>query len=144
MPKTYVLVIAVLIGALVAPHFIEGPDGEPIMTLDDWTEDLAPVSAATTEAYRWQDEHGRWHFSDSADAVPDHVEQIQLTKPVNTFSNNWVEQADALAPRAPAAPKSLSVADVYSGQALEQARAAVGALQERNEALDVLVKQGVK
>ena len=88
------LIIAAFIIACLAPLFIKGPDGEPLMTLDDWSvsapafvtalldgtfldetvnqkslsDDSTPDPASTgepTEIYKWQDEAGVWHFSDS-------------------------------------------------------------------------------
>ncbi len=82
------LLIAALIIACIAPLFIKGPDGEPIMTIDDWAIDLpepvdeffadifsgrapsTPALPGTPEAeplkvYKWQDEDGHWHFSNT-------------------------------------------------------------------------------
>lgn len=82
------LLIALLIIACIAPLFIKGPDGEPIMTIDDWAVDLpepvdrffsdlfagrtpsTPAVPGTPEAepprvYKWQDEDGQWHFSNT-------------------------------------------------------------------------------
>lgn len=81
------LLIGILIIACIAPLFIKGPDGEPVMTLDDWSislpdsvtdlfEDGLPTSAlspagddapepTTTTVYKWQDEEGQWHFSNT-------------------------------------------------------------------------------
>ena len=74
--KMIKLVIALVIIACIAPFFIKGPDGEPLMTLDDWASDMPelpelPVNAGDTEpsapqeVYRWQDEEGQWHFSNT-------------------------------------------------------------------------------
>ena len=41
------LLIGLLIIACIAPLFIKGPDGEPIMTVDDWAINLPE----TVEAY---------------------------------------------------------------------------------------------
>lgn len=73
------LLIGVLIIACIAPLFIKGPDGEPIMTFDDWSIDLPdsidellstgntepadPEQSQPTTVYKWQDENGQWHFS---------------------------------------------------------------------------------
>lgn len=88
--------LLLLIGlAVIAPMFIRGPNGEPIMSLDDWvphslirwSEDVidglggwvdalpreAPlinasptaVTGAGAEIYTWRDNQGVLHFSDS-------------------------------------------------------------------------------
>ena len=81
------LMIGLLIIACIAPLFIKGPDGEPIMTLDDWKFDVpdsvaglfggdSPVALPGTETvtapdlpvYKWQDEEGQWHFSNTPPA----------------------------------------------------------------------------
>ena len=75
------LLIGVLIIACIAPLFIKGPDGEPIMSFDDWkielpdsldelfagrkTEPSAPAQSEPTTVYKWQDEDGQWHFSNT-------------------------------------------------------------------------------
>ena len=84
-----------LVVALVLPLWLRGPDGKPLMEMTDWvgmppqlsqlgaqlgdrlwalaqdipalislepTEDLA---VPAQEFYRWQDQRGVWHFSDS-------------------------------------------------------------------------------
>ena len=78
MPKSAKLIIGVLIIACIAPLFIKGPDGKPIMTIDDWipevpesAEKLAGniadevVPTEPTRVYKWQDEDGQWHFSNT-------------------------------------------------------------------------------
>lgn len=88
------LMIGLLIVACIAPFFIKGPDGEPVMTLDDWRVELPEAmtswfdqpstssgvtgeSAAASKIYKWQDEDGSWHFGN---APPEAVvaEALQL------------------------------------------------------------------
>ena len=75
------LLIALLIIACIAPFFIKGPDGEPIMTIDDWKIELpasvdellkrpepelpAAEQKLPTTVYKWQDEDGQWHFANT-------------------------------------------------------------------------------
>lgn len=73
------LVLPLLVLVFVLPMIMPGPDGKPVMNWRDWLPDkstIAPVAdvledtngagqPATQAFYRWQDEQGRWHFSDS-------------------------------------------------------------------------------
>ena len=90
------LMIGLLIIACIAPLFIKGPSGEPLMTLEDW-KIVLPVSVAelmtrfrpASEAqppamkqiparvYKWQDDQGQWHFS-SAPPNPDLAEEVEI------------------------------------------------------------------
>ncbi len=84
-----------LVVALVLPLWLRGPDGKPVMEISDWVnvppqlsrmgaqlgdrlralagDAAAPASLDPTEElavpvqefYRWQDQSGVWHFSDS-------------------------------------------------------------------------------
>ncbi|MFC3152299.1 DUF4124 domain-containing protein [Litoribrevibacter euphylliae] len=69
------LMLLVLVGAVVAPMFIKGPDGEPIVTLQEVLPSssssesayVSPSSSSSklTTVYKWKDENGQWHFSDN-------------------------------------------------------------------------------
>ena len=91
------MLIGLLIIACIAPLFIKGPDGEPIMTLDDWkielpdsvsrlmgqassgirSSDPGESASEPMQVYRWQDENGQWHFSNTP---PDMVsaEEVEI------------------------------------------------------------------
>lgn len=76
--------VGLLIIACLAPLFIKGPNGEPLMTLNDWKTDV-PVQIKNvvarltsgakktrsaealqpTRVFKWQDDEGQWHFSNS-------------------------------------------------------------------------------
>ena len=92
--------IGLLIIACIAPLFIKGPDGEPIMTLDDWRiylpqslDDLVPgasnemeqaVPSAPTTVYKWQDENGQWHFSNTPPETGI-AEELELSGDINVM-----------------------------------------------------------
>lgn len=111
--------VAVLVCfALGLPLLMKGPDGRPIMTLDDWVPDISIDTQMVPEAgdslktilspsftgedgnmgfghpdqhesglgshsapvigrkmYKWQDDTGRWHFSNEK---PDNVEVVSV------------------------------------------------------------------
>ena len=90
------LMIGLLIIACLAPLFINGPSGEPLLSLEDWKMKLPePVAelivrvnrGAESETpaprqqparvYKWQDEQGQWHFS-NAPANPELAEEIEI------------------------------------------------------------------
>ncbi len=66
------LLVLVLIGAVVAPLVIKGPDGKPMMAWQDFfsstptTAYISPSkgSSSLTTVYKWKDADGQWHFSD--------------------------------------------------------------------------------
>ena len=85
---TKLLMLVFITILLVLPMIIKGPDGRPIMTLEDWIPDwhIAPASSnlavsngsdgleisdgaqsgsllPANKMYKWQDERGRWHYS---------------------------------------------------------------------------------
>ena len=96
------IMIVLVILACIGPFFLKGPDGKPLMTLDDWKPefpevliDLLPKSAKgsledeaavnePTKVYRWQDEDGIWHFSTDADDA-DRGEVMELDGNINTI-----------------------------------------------------------
>mgnify|MGYP001185718679 CR=1 FL=1 len=76
--------LGLLIIACIAPLFIKGPSGEPLMTLDDWKIDVPvpikdlvgsltggaknplPVEGhQPMQVFKWQDDEGQWHFSNA-------------------------------------------------------------------------------
>lgn len=71
MIKVMILLLALAFGGL---FFIEGPGGEPILSLEDLKPDLSagePEQAQEpAKVYKWQDENGVWQFSNQPqDAV---------------------------------------------------------------------------
>ncbi len=61
------IIVLIVILACVGPFFIEGPDGEPLLRIEDFMPsspdlpDVAPAEPVTV--YKWQDENGVWQFS---------------------------------------------------------------------------------
>ena len=85
--KTFTkLICFVIVAAVAGPFFIAGPNGKPLLSLDkfhapnpqlpDFNQALDSVkdslddepqeqAAKSREVFRWQDEGGTWHYSDS-------------------------------------------------------------------------------
>lgn len=111
MKSTYKLMIIAILGSLVLPFIIPGPDGKPVMDWrplvdpQQWQHGVAGVfqrmrgavrdsveqlpelgdvlaGESDDQYYRWQDENGVWHFSDTP--PPDReFEQLKLPEVAN-------------------------------------------------------------
>ena len=141
MRLAYLLISMVLIAAVVAPFYIKGPSGAPLMTVDDIVDDNTPEILKNTEAYRWQDEYGNWHFSDDP-SENSAAQQFEIKSNLTPFKASWVAQEAARNSDNPASGTELSISDAYSGQAMEKAKQAAAMLEQRGEALDALMQQG--
>ena len=75
MAVTLAVVLAV---AVIAPYFIKGPDGKPLMSADK----TLSYQGSRQTFYKWQDDKGMWHFSDE---VPDGVQALPVE--VDTAAN---------------------------------------------------------
>ncbi len=160
------LMIGLLIIACIAPLFIKGPDGEPIMTIDDWAIDLPePVEAffsdlmsgrtpstsaipGTPDAepakvYRWQDENGQWHFSNTPPNM-DVAEEIEIAD-VNLMDAYVPPEPEPEAAETSEAPASLP-GGVPGADQMQEMMDTVNSYQEtmeqRNQALEEITGGG--
>jgi hypothetical protein len=78
--------ILILVAAFAGLFFVKGPNGEVILTLDDFKPDVPKIEAAQTPAkvYRWQDENGIWQFSNQP-VDENQGEVIELDGNINTM-----------------------------------------------------------
>ena len=149
MRFAYFIITLTLIAALVAPFYIKGPSGAPLMTWDKMVEDNTPEVLVNREAYRWQDEDGRWHFSD---APGDQGERFEIEHNMTTMESKWAKEAmRAQSSNAGGSTGSikdmlkgtdLSIPDAYSGSAMDKAKEAAALLEERGAMLDDLMQGG--
>jgi len=72
MGKYLKLIIAALIITLVAPLFLKGSDGKPLMTWDSFMPSTEMPTAMTPGAkgagdtiYKWKDQFGIWQFGEN-------------------------------------------------------------------------------
>ena len=136
----YLLISLTLIGAVVLPFYIKGPSGTPLMSVDQVVDDHTPDVLKVTDAYRWQDEHGNWQFSDEP---PSHVSAQQFEiKPNHTaMGKEWQVEM----PRSSANTTTTDMSDVihnaYGGEAMEKAKAAAKLMEERNQILEDLTQR---
>jgi hypothetical protein len=84
------LIVGILILACGSLFFIKGPDGKPLMSLDELSSGPKSSAAETnrniepTKVYKWQDEDGVWQFSNTP--VAEHeAEVIVLDGQINTM-----------------------------------------------------------
>jgi hypothetical protein len=115
--KMLTIKIASLVGiAVAAPMILPGPDGEPMMTWDDWIpHDLlnkisqvsefvdtasdsvsAGVNPEGNAIYRWVDSEGNLHFSDTyvEGAEQTNVDDTILTIPSEQFVHHGMVEAE--------------------------------------------------
>ena len=106
------ILLVLLVIALAAPFVLKGPDGEPLMTLDEiqepdgvqhFVESFSqignpfqeerkdkPASSASphktrTQAYSWRDEQGRVHYSNIKPTGVAKVEAIKVNPDLNVI-----------------------------------------------------------
>lgn len=99
------ILILVVIAACVAPFFIEGPDGEPLMTLERLTgESIVPEPvpdqqpSETVTVYKWQDDDGVWQFSNTPVEAPG-VEIMELDGDINIVPSTPTSSAEKVETR---------------------------------------------
>jgi|TARA_B110000263_G_scaffold245380_1_gene254863 hypothetical protein len=94
------VMVFIVILACAGPFFIKGPDGKPLLTIDEIMADLSPANLipnavksaaepsapALTKVYRWQDENGVWQFSDNPNDAPG-AEVMELDGKINTIES---------------------------------------------------------
>ncbi|MBO6703236.1 MAG: DUF4124 domain-containing protein [Pseudomonadales bacterium] len=160
------LMIGLLIIACIAPLFIKGPDGEPIMRIDDWAIDLPePVEAffsdlmsgrtpsastipstrdaASAKVYRWQDEKGQWHFSNTP-PNSDVAEEITIAD-VNLMDAYVPPGPEPVAVETSQAPGSLPGGVPGADQMqemMETVNSYQATMEQRNQALEDITGGG--
>ena len=82
-----ILLLAVAF-AVIAPFFIKGPDGKPLMTLDKWFS-KSPAQKSPEAAkphkrtiYKWHDKDG-WHFSTERPEGVANLQTIEVDGRIN-------------------------------------------------------------
>ena len=154
MRFAYFIITLTLIAALVAPFYLKGPTGAPIMSWDKLVEDSTPEVLVNREAYRWQDEQGRWHFSD---APSEQGERFEIEHNITTMESKWAKEAMRAQSAGSAGGSGtkgaisdmlkgtdLSIPDVYSGSAIDKAKEAAALIEDRGTMLDELMQSGPK
>ncbi|MFT5719262.1 MAG: hypothetical protein ACI9T7_003475 [Oleiphilaceae bacterium] len=133
------LTIAVLGGAMLVPFFMNNNEGKPMFSMPE-TKDFIPSSLMTENTiqaipslpsssqtfYKWQDEHGTWHYGD--------------TPPVNgpTFSTINVDSNTNVIQSVPVAPKPESTASQNTPNATNTPKIPLSNVLTLDRAMNVL------
>lgn len=152
--------IAVLIGALALPFFIDNQQGEPMLSIpsaSDLIPDIGSDKPATsasngslTRVYKWQDEHGQWHYGD-APPTQQQTSSPQNVSTIDVNSNTNLIQGLELAEPEKNSSESKQITDKMTPpdeeflslermqNVMQDAKLAAEAMEARNDALKALV-----
>ena len=109
------MLILLVGGLVIAPMFVKGPTGDPVMTAEDWVPDpvkeVAEAVKPANQAYRWKDAEGVWQFSDAKPTGVDDkdiqtitiAEIMTLPKTAFTGSRPATESSDKVSGSSPTA-----------------------------------------
>ena len=117
--KLFKLFFPVLLIGFVAPMITPVPEDEPLMTWRDWVPDKSSWATLSNflegavevvdpegslsssvdfidkkQIYQWQDEQGRWHFTDDSKAAAAHATGAPMPKVRNVIPPLFVPDAD--------------------------------------------------
>lgn len=141
--KNLITIGILLGGALALPYFLTGPDGKPLMDMESAIDTTLSTDQTRQTYYKWQDANGVWHFGD---AVPAGVKKVAVSvdTAANILSATKVPEKKKTEERrasSPTIPKSGTNAILNPGaamQAMDDAKALQGILDERAKMLDEL------
>lgn len=141
--------VLLLVAALGIPFFIDNQQGEPMLSLPT-KDDLVPAIVEknipklpnTTTVYKWQDEHGVWHYGDAPPAKEKTVTTMQLDNRTNVIQSLKPEKKDEGSSN-PALQMTPSDTDFLSveraANVLKDAKLAAQAMEERNKHLQAVL-----
>lgn len=138
MFKLIRLFLPLLIIVFVLPMIMPGTDGKPVMSLSDWLPDTSAIRGLFSDSvnkaarlvgqddvvifkkpqlYKWQDEKGRWHFTDKASEASGHAIEEAIPKPVNRMPPPPSVEGDEAGPAASTegfsfSPTSIPLSDI--------------------------------
>ncbi|MCB1647533.1 MAG: DUF4124 domain-containing protein [Pseudomonadales bacterium] len=128
------IMILIVILACIGPFFIKGPNGKPLLSLDDFKPDLTAtkeelVPSGPTTVYKWQDENGVWQFSSDPADMPG-AETMELDGNINTMeafkAPSKVQRPETRMPSLPSLPGMTTI----STEQMDEMMETVNGLQE--------------
>lgn len=143
------IIIFIVILACAGPFFISGPDGEPLMTLDDLMP-AAPdvpdiVPAAPVTVYKWQDENGIWQFSTEPVEGAETMELDGQVTVMDSLDPKDLQRLSGESTAKPAAFKIPSGVTTVAPDQVEKMMESVNSMQdtvdERKQEIDRRTKQ---
>ena len=149
------LIILIVIAAGAAPFFINGPNDEPLMTLDDWKIELPtsasdllpgsepPTAAPTiTEVYKWQDGNGVWQFSNRPGDAEVDAEVVELDGNINTYEAFKAPPPQTTATESKATSAAIpgvsTISPSQAGELLDTVKNLQGTIDQRKADLDTI------
>ena len=146
------LLVLALVGAIVAPMILKGPDGRPLMSWEDFfsvpdsTVGLSkPISKSSdlTTVYKWQDEEGQWHFSDKPMGKGEH-ETLKYNPNANIIQSlkkpeeesNAVVTPKLKTPEISSGPSLTTVPLTEVPELMDQAKQYQQLIDQRNQTLE--------
>jgi len=145
------IIIALVILACAGLFFIKGPDGEPLITIEELKSDfsLPDIPNVTTaseepdedsskavEVYKWQDEEGNWHFSNQPEDA-EGAETIELDGLINTIPAYQAPEEKKAKVAATSQPNISAVPSLSQGlETLNQAKQLQSTIDQRKADLD--------
>ncbi len=158
------MTFAILAAAITFPFFMDNHEGEPMLSLPSASDFIPPVlkpeagslsdaySGGERTVYKWQDEHGTWHYGD---LPPENAQQPVATISVNTQTN--IIQSVPVEQPAEAASASISASSQYTAPTdaellsldramniLNETKAVRDVMESRNSQLNAIVGENQK
>jgi len=157
--------LGILSAAIIGPFFLKTQNGQPVIempSVDDFIPDQIipdslmpgsgqPSDAAATSStgktfYKWQDEHGNWHYGDQPPVGGPKVSTLQVDTNANIIQSFKIEpeEEDESLPNQPAQaklPERLGSGELTLDSAvniMDDAKAVAEMMNSRNEQLKTL------
>lgn len=136
------LMLAVLVAAVIAPYFIKGSDGQPLMSFDSPAPDILSSEETRQQFVKWQDASGVWHFGETA---PDGVqsETVHVDTAANIIRSVKIEKPTAKTSSAksteitqPSLPMPMTISPDKVGKLIEDAQNVENLMNDRIEQID--------
>lgn len=142
MKPFFILISLVLVAAIAAPFFLT-LQGQPLITVDEVLDDATPdLLKTSTEVYRWQDEHGGWHFSEEPppQANVRNAETVQIEDKITSLGKQWHGGIRSQSPSVSTQPIP-GIGGLLQGKAMmDEAQSQVSNANQRTEHLDAILK----
>ncbi|GAA3944312.1 DUF4124 domain-containing protein [Litoribacillus peritrichatus] len=146
------LLLLGLVGAIVAPMLIKGPDGRPLMSWQDFfsssdsgaasVSSLPQSSSGVTTVYKWKDAEGQWHFSDKAIEGENH-ETLKYNPNANIIQSlakkeeeSEIEVKPVAALKETSGPSLTTVPLTEVPELMDQAKQYQSLIDQRNKSLE--------
>ena len=147
------LLLLGLVGAIVAPMLIKGPDGRPLMSWQDFfsssdsgsasVSSSSPLSSpGVTTVYKWKDAEGQWHFSDKVIEGENH-ETLKYNPNANIIQSlakkeeeSEIEVQPVAALKESSGPSLTTVPLTEVPELMDQAKQYQSLIDQRNKSLE--------